>query len=441
VIICDTKTTIELLVIITSVLFDQTYSEVEAKAQRGSNGFMYTSSHIRTPYFSTHSGYSYGPYQVTKRYSYTSHLNHPYPHKKPHTYNNFFSPQYKNQYHCPYDAKPYVKFAISPNVIKTEIFKTAKVSVVQEPGQAPIPTAVQTSLRRPVIQTPVQTPVVQKPVHRLAVQTPAQTPVYRPVVQEPVQTPVVQTHVRTPVTQEPIELPEALPLLNLRPRVTTTRTTTKTAQRPTTMFSKTRPTTTTTTTTTTEFRLPRTKTMTTTTTAATTTTAMRRTTTTTTQEEDDDIVLDFSSGKAEEVRNTASTPAPAAPSIGATNTFSKFRKLIDAVGVNDLLKKTGNVTIFSPINKAFEELPTKVEDVPVSTIRRWILKHFVKGFLFSRNMVNGPLETLGGEFLTVSKDPETNKVRIFSLSGQANVKVSNIKTKFGLVHAIDTVLT
>ena len=51
------------------------------------------------------------------------------------------------------------------------------------------------------------------------------------------------------------------------------------------------------------------------------------------------------------------------------------------------------------------------------------------------------LQTLGGDFITIAKDPETNKLRIFSLSGASNVKVSNIKTKFGLVHVIDTVLT
>mgnify|MGYP001313282818 CR=1 FL=1 len=50
------------------------------------------------------------------------------------------------------------------------------------------------------------------------------------------------------------------------------------------------------------------------------------------------------------------------------------------------------------------------------------------------------LETLGGEFVTISKNPDTNKVRVFSLAGEANVKVSNIKTKFGLVHVVDTVL-
>ena len=51
------------------------------------------------------------------------------------------------------------------------------------------------------------------------------------------------------------------------------------------------------------------------------------------------------------------------------------------------------------------------------------------------------LQTLGGDFITIVKDPETNKLRIFSLSGASNVKVSNIKTKFGLVHVIDTILT
>ena len=50
------------------------------------------------------------------------------------------------------------------------------------------------------------------------------------------------------------------------------------------------------------------------------------------------------------------------------------------------------------------------------------------------------LETLGGELVTISKNPDTNKVRVFSLAGEANVKVSNIKTKFGLVHVVDTVL-
>ena len=49
--------------------------------------------------------------------------------------------------------------------------------------------------------------------------------------------------------------------------------------------------------------------------------------------------------------------------------------------------------------------------------------------------------SLGGEFVTIVKDPETNKMKVFSQSGVSNVKVSNVRTEFGLVHVIDTVLT
>jgi len=129
-----------------------------------------------------------------------------------------------------------------------------------------------------------------------------------------------------------------------------------------------------------------------------------------------------------------------ASSPAAKNAFSQFRELIDLVGIDEELEAAGNVTIFSPVNKAFDKLDTPVEDLPLPTIRRFILKHFVKNFLFKKDMVNGPLETLGGELVTISKNPDTNKVRVFSLAGEANVKVSNIKTKFGLVHVVDTVL-
>merc|ERR1712194_240178 len=183
------------------------------------------------------------------------------------------------------------------------------------------------------------------------------------------------------------------------------------------------------------------------------TTTLRTTTQTTTrptaklvEEVGDNLVLAFSSGQPEMVENTATqvevkSEEEVADSPAAKNAFSKFRGLIDIVGIAEELEEAGNVTIFSPLNKAFDKLNTPVEDLPLPTIRKFILKHFVKDFLFKRDMVNGPLETLGGEFVTISKNPETNKVRVFSLSGGANVKVANIKTKFGVVHVIDTVLT
>ena len=51
------------------------------------------------------------------------------------------------------------------------------------------------------------------------------------------------------------------------------------------------------------------------------------------------------------------------------------------------------------------------------------------------------LETLGGEFITVIKDPSTRKTKIVSKTGESKLIALNIKTKIGLVHVINTVLT
>ena len=96
------------------------------------------------------------------------------------------------------------------------------------------------------------------------------------------------------------------------------------------------------------------------------------------------------------VENTAvqvevKTEEEVASSPAAKNAFSQFRELIDLVGIDEELEAAGNVTIFSPINKAFDKLDTPVEDLPLPTIRRFILKHFVKNFLFKKDMVNGPV--------------------------------------------------
>ena len=120
---------------------------------------------------------------------------------------------------------------------------------------------------------------------------------------------------------------------------------------------------------------------------------------------EDNLVLDFSSGQPEMVENTATqvevkSEEEISSSPAVKNAFSQFRELIDLVGINEELKAAGNVTIFSPLNKAFDKFDTSIEDVPLPTIRRWILKHFVKDFLFKRDMVNGPVSRIS-IFLTL----------------------------------------
>ena len=65
------------------------------------------------------------------------------------------------------------------------------------------------------------------------------------------------------------------------------------------------------------------------------------------------------------------------------------------VNVTQEVEAAGNVTIFTPVNTAFEKLPTRIEDVSVETLRKWILKHFVQGFLYRKEMRNGPVSFSG----------------------------------------------
>merc|ERR1719362_168827 len=163
-----------------------------------------------------------------------------------------------------------------------------------------------------------------------------------------------------------------------------------------------------------------------------------------TEDEDEDLVLDFSSGSAKIVENTATVIEELSEeelSKAFANAFSKFIKLIGKVGIVKELQEAGNVTIFTPFNEAFDKLPTKIEDLPLPTQRKIVLKHFVKGFLFEKNINSGPIKALEGKYIYLARNTDTDEVKIFSQSEQSNIKVSDIKTEFGLVHLIDTVLT
>ena len=76
--------------------------------------------------------------------------------------------------------------------------------------------------------------------------------------------------------------------------------------------------------------------------------------------------------------------------------FSKFKELTKKSGISQEIEDAGNVTIFSPMNRDFDKLNLKFDDVDLKTLRKWMLKHFVKGFLFRKDMEFGkvPVSTL-----------------------------------------------
>ena len=110
--------------------------------------------------------------------------------------------------------------------------------------------------------------------------------------------------------------------------------------------------------------------------------------------EEEDLVLDFSSGSAQVVENTATKIKELSEEEtvkAGDGAFSKFRELIAKVDVVKEVEEAGNVTIFAPFNESFDKLPTKIEDLPLPTQQRIVLKHFVKGFLFKKDIKNGPV--------------------------------------------------
>ena len=69
--------------------------------------------------------------------------------------------------------------------------------------------------------------------------------------------------------------------------------------------------------------------------------------------------------------------------------FSKFKELTRKANIDQAIIDAGNVTMFSPNNQDFDKAPIKFEDVALTTLRRWMLKHFVKGFMFRKDFEFG----------------------------------------------------
>ena len=69
--------------------------------------------------------------------------------------------------------------------------------------------------------------------------------------------------------------------------------------------------------------------------------------------------------------------------------FTKFRELVKIVGISQEIEDAGNVTMFAPRNRNFDNVTAILEDVELPTIRRWMRKHFIKGFLYRKNMEFG----------------------------------------------------
>ena len=102
--------------------------------------------------------------------------------------------------------------------------------------------------------------------------------------------------------------------------------------------------------------------------------------------------------KANEVNVTSTENKVDLVDQGGEHAFSKFKKLTKKAGISQEIEDAGNVTIFSPMNKDFDKVTTKFEDVDLPTLRKWMLKHFVKGFLFRKDLEFGSVPVSSKSF-------------------------------------------
>lgn len=130
--------------------------------------------------------------------------------------------------------------------------------------------------------------------------------------------------------------------------------------------------------------------------------------------------------------------------------LSTLNTAIALVGLPADLKDIGPITVFAPINEAFNKLGVQESNALMQEDQRenlsGILKnHVVKGILSAEDIAKAiaadtaTIDTLGGGKLKLSMDGD--KVLIEDAAGnKATISQADIQVKDGVVHKVDTVL-
>ncbi|WP_018983812.1 fasciclin domain-containing protein [Salinimonas chungwhensis] len=124
----------------------------------------------------------------------------------------------------------------------------------------------------------------------------------------------------------------------------------------------------------------------------------------------------------------------------ANDQFSTLVSAIQAAGIADTLKDSGNLTVFAPTNEAFEALPEGTLDKLLKPENKAKLVdiltyHVVEGKVLAADVMDMDSATsLEGTELNISVDGETVMIN------EAKVIKADVQTSNGVIHAIDAVL-
>lgn len=123
--------------------------------------------------------------------------------------------------------------------------------------------------------------------------------------------------------------------------------------------------------------------------------------------------------------------------INAGN-FTILVKAVNAVGLTEVLKRPGYLTIFAPTDDAFAKLPegsldSLLQDIP--KLKKIVTYHVASGDVRSDDLVQiNEAETLEGSILAIESANGAIKVN------DAKVLQTDILADNGVIHVIDMVL-
>jgi transforming growth factor-beta-induced protein len=153
------------------------------------------------------------------------------------------------------------------------------------------------------------------------------------------------------------------------------------------------------------------------------------------------VSLIYCAKKKEEApkQEAVTTPGDIVDIATADGRFTTLVTALNAAGLVETLKGPGPFTVFAPTDSAFAKLPpgtveSLMKDVP--TLKNILLYHVVPGKIMAADIVNMPkCASALGDTLKTTVMPDGSV-----MINDANVLITDIEAKNGVIHVIDKVL-
>lgn len=124
--------------------------------------------------------------------------------------------------------------------------------------------------------------------------------------------------------------------------------------------------------------------------------------------------------------------------ISMTEQLSTFHEALQSAGLDELLHEEGQVTVFLPVNSAFDNLPAGLLDAyreNEEALQNLITHHIVEGKVRSGDLSDGEsVEMMSGETVEISTTGAGLEL------DQANVIQVDVDAANGIVHVLNNVL-